>query len=90
RCNFGEIDVVARDLDKNEIVFIEVKTRKSKTYGDASEAIDYYKKKHIIKSAEYFVWINRLENEYIRIDVIEVYLGKNSKPRINHIKQAFY
>ena len=90
RCNFGEIDIIARDLKKQEIVFIEVKTRNSKTYGEASEAVDYYKKKHILKSAKYFVWINKLESEYIRIDVIEVYLSKDDKPRINHIEQAFY
>ena len=90
RCNFGEIDIIARDLRKQEIVFIEIKTRNSKVYGEASEAVDYYKKKHIIKSAEYFAWINKLDNEYMRFDVIEVYLDKNDKPKINHINQAFY
>ena len=89
-CDFGEIDIIARDVRKQEIVFIEVKTRSSRVYGEASEAVDYYKKKHILKSAEYFVWINKLESEYIRIDVIEVYLRKDCKPQINHIEQAFY
>ena len=27
RCRQGEIDIIAKDLSKNELVFIEVKTR---------------------------------------------------------------
>ena len=36
-CNQGEIDIIAKD--KNEIVFIEVKTRTDISYGEASEAV---------------------------------------------------
>ena len=40
---YGEIDIIA--LDKNEIVFIEVKTRSSKKYGEARDAVNLCKKK---------------------------------------------
>ena len=71
-CNQGEIDIIA--LDNEELVFIEVKTRTGINYGEASEAITRYKKRH-------------LENEFIRIDVAEVYVkGENIK--INYIKKA--
>lgn len=83
RCSYGEIDIIA--YDKNEIVFIEVKTRKSTFYGEARESVDLYKKKHIRKSAEFFIMKNKLENFYIRFDVIEVYM-RNKIYNINHIK----
>lgn len=89
-CTFGEIDIIAKDLNRKEIVFIEVKTRNNASYGMPAEAVDYYKKKHIIKSAKYFIHINKLEDEYIRIDVIEVYIDKAGICKINHIEQAFY
>lgn len=41
-CRQGEIDIIA--LDKDEIVFVEVKTRTSKKYGLAAEAVDENKK----------------------------------------------
>ena len=46
-CHQGEIDIVAKD--KNEIVFIEVKTRTNKKYGFASEAVNENKILHIYK-----------------------------------------
>lgn len=80
----GEIDIVA--LDKKEIVFIEVKTRTNIRYGKPVEAVDANKQKHFIKTVEYYLYSRNLENEFIRIDVIEIYLYKN-KYRVNHIKQ---
>ena len=84
RCKQGEIDIIARE--KDEIVFVEVKTRSSCTYGRPSEAVNESKQKHITKAAKYYIYLNKLENYYIRIDVIEVYFS-NNKFYINHIKQ---
>lgn len=85
-CRQGEIDVIAKD--KDEIVFIEVKTRTNKNYGEPVEAITYYKRKHIIKTIKYYLYINKLENAFVRIDAIEIYIQKN-KTIINHIKNIF-
>ena len=84
-CNQGEIDIIA--LDNQEIVFVEVKTRTNKNFGLASEAVNRQKKMHLIQTIKYYLHIRNLENEYIRIDVIEIYI-KNKKAYINHIKQA--
>ena len=88
RCYQGEIDIIARDNIKNELVFIEVKTRTNREYGNPADSIDKYKKKHIYKALKYYIFINNLVNEYIRIDAIEVYILKNQN-KINHIKQIF-
>lgn len=84
-CTQGEIDIVA--LDKSELVFIEVKTRTNMNYGYASEAVNKQKQKHLIKAIKYYLHSRNFENEFIRIDIIEIYI-KGRKAHINHIKQA--
>ena len=82
----GEIDIIAIDKNKNELVFIEVKTRISLQYGKPVEAVNELKQKHLLKTIEYYLYSRHLENEFVRIDVIEVYII-NKKYKINHIKQ---
>lgn len=84
-CRQGEIDIIAKD--KKEFVFIEVKTRTNRKYGNPAEAVATSKVKHLLKSIEYYLFLNKLENSFIRIDVIEVY-KKEDKFYINHIKNA--
>ena len=80
----GEIDIIAQD--KEELVFIEVKTRTSNLYGNPIEAVNEIKQKHLISTTKYYLYAKHLENKFIRLDVIEVYLRENSY-KINHIKQ---
>lgn len=85
-CKQGEIDIIA--LDEKEIVFIEVKTRTSNKYGTPSEAVNKIKQKHMLQTIKYYLYIRNLSDEFIRIDVMEVYI-KNNVYKVNHIKQAF-
>ena len=55
KCKHGEIDIISKDLIKNELVFIEVKTRSSLNYGTPSEAITYSKKRHILSASNYYI-----------------------------------
>ena len=84
-CKQGEIDIIA--LDKKEIVFVEVKTRTNIKYGQPIDAVNIPKQKHIYNAVKYYTYIRNLENEFMRIDVIEIYI-KNKKAKINYIKQA--
>lgn len=84
-CRQGEIDIIAKD--RNEYVFIEVKTRRNELYGSPCEAVNKKKQKHIYKSTKLYIYIHKLENEIIRFDVIEIYLNKN-KCKIKHLKQV--
>ena len=84
-CNQGEIDIIAKD--KEELVFIEVKTRTDISYGEASEAVTNTKKRHLINSIKYYIYKQKLENQPIRIDVAEEYINKG-KVKVNYIKQA--
>ena len=83
-CRQGEIDIIAKD--KNEIVFIEVKSRSSIQYGCPSEAVNKLKIRHLYRTAKYYLYKNKYLNNYIRFDVIEI-LIKNGKFNVNHIKQ---
>ena len=80
----GEIDIVAQD--KKELVFIEVKTRTNNLYGKPADAVNQIKQKHLINTAKYYLYSKHLEKEFVRIDVIEVYLNEKTF-KINHIKQ---
>ena len=80
----GEIDIIAKD--KQELVFIEVKTRTNTLYGKPVEAVNEPKQEHLISTAKYYLYSKHLENEFVMFDVIEVYL-KNNSIKINHIKQ---
>ena len=86
RCKMGEVDIIAKDRS-GELVFVEVKTRKSYKYGFPLEAINYYKKNHILKVAQYYMMKNNIVNAKVRFDAIEVMLGKYNY--INHVKQIF-
>lgn len=88
RCRQGEIDIIAKDFKKNELVFVEVKTRISSNFGRPAQAVTYVKQRHIFNVAKYYIYLNSIKNINIRFDVIEIYV-KESQFKINHIKQIF-
>ena len=88
RCKQGEIDIIAKDLSKNELVFIEVKTRLNFNFGQPAQSVNYIKQKHILNVSKYYLYKNSIENTFIRYDIIEVFV-KNSEFQINHLKQIF-
>ena len=57
-CRFGEIDIVFKE--KEEVIFAEIKTRTGIKYGFPAESVTYFKKKHILNTAKYFLYINKL------------------------------
>ena len=84
-CRQGEIDIIAKD--KNEYVFVEVKTRRNIVFGIPREAVNDNKQKHIFKSTKYYLHIHGLDNAYVRFDVIEIYFLKN-KYKVRHLKNV--
>lgn len=84
-CMQGEIDIIAYDIQNKELVFLEVKTRTNFNYGIPSEAVNKLKQKHMLNSAKYYLYSRRLENYFVRIDVIEIVINKG-KYKLNHLK----
>lgn len=85
---YGEIDIIAKDND--EYVFIEVKTRTSNKYGRPAEAVNNNKERNIENASRVYIYLNKLENQYVRYDVIEVYFLNKNKYYINHLKNNFF
>lgn len=79
---FGEIDLIG--LYGDFLVFIEVKTRTTKTYGEALEAVDLKKQERYKKTASLYLLTHRELTLQPRFDVVEVYPNE-----INHIEDAF-
>ncbi len=76
RSHFGEIDIIAEE--GGYLVFIEVKKRNTPIYGASLEAVNKEKKRHIIKSAMYYLKSNRCFDKKIRFDVVGID-GENVK-----------
>ena len=81
----GEIDIIAKD--KEYLVFIEVKTRYSRKFGDPLDAVDERKQYKIRNIATMYLKTNRLLDAPCRFDVIAI-LG-DSDDDIRHIENAF-
>ena len=78
----GEVDIIFDD--GGIIVFCEVKLRSSDRFGTAAEAVDIRKQKRICTAAMDYAIHNKVIDESLRFDIIEINNGK-----INHIKNAF-
>lgn len=86
RCRCGEIDIIARD--SSTLVFIEVKTRRTATYGPPQLSVTPFKQRQISKAALTYLVKNRLETANARFDVIGIRLSEGS-PKLDHIRNAF-
>jgi putative endonuclease len=53
RCRYGEIDLIARE--GTTVVFVEVRSRSSETYGGAAASITAAKREKLIKTARYYL-----------------------------------
>jgi putative endonuclease len=84
--NHGEIDVVARD--KHELVFIEVKIRRTSRFGSPEESVTPAKQELIRRTAEGYVQEKKLENVACRFDVVAIKIDKGVKTFV-HYKNAF-
>lgn len=84
----GEIDIIARDLETEELVFCEVKTRRNMDFGNPMDSVNKYKQKHLFFTGKYYLFSNNINNALVRFDIIEVYLV-NHKVRLNHLKNVF-
>lgn len=86
---FGEIDIIAQEA--NELVFIEVKTRKSADLDAAIRSISKAKQKKIIQTALHYIATHeQAETYYTRFDAIIIFGDKEqSHFDIKHFKNAF-
>ncbi|NLN41910.1 MAG: YraN family protein [Clostridiales bacterium] len=88
RCRLGEIDLIA--LDGGCLVFIEVKTRTSVSYGFPAEAVGKSKQNKYIQMASIYAKEKGIYGASFRFDVVEILINKKQGYwDINHITNAF-
>lgn len=81
KMSFGEVDLICRDRD--EIVFIEVKARRSSAFGFPEQSVNANKLRKIVKCAQVFLQ-SCSQDQLWRVDVIAV--EDTASPRLVHIK----
>ncbi len=88
-----EVDLICfqpyeRYEEGGELVFVEVKTRRSRSFGYPEEAVTPAKQKAIFRVAEAFLHEYRLEGSLVRFDVIAI-TWQGKEPTIEHLENAF-
>ena len=87
RTRIGELDIVARDGDT--LVFVEVKTRATESFGSAFDAITRSKRRVIVRMACDYMTRRRSWNGPCRFDVVAVTIPDDGRPTISIVAGAF-
>ncbi|MGB8990458.1 MAG: YraN family protein [Desulfobaccales bacterium] len=82
----GEIDLIARQ--GKTLVIVEVKTRKSLTFGSPQEAVSFAKQQRLRRLADYYLKDKRLVGKSVRFDVVAVTMTGDD-PQVEIITGAF-
>lgn len=81
-----EIDIIASK--DNTIVIVEVKTRKTDTFGEPEIFVTKQKQKFLVAAANEYIVSNNIEME-TRFDIIAIIRDNNSST-VKHLEGAFY
>ncbi len=82
----GEIDLIG--LDREVLVFFEVRFRGQGSFSSGAESISYRKQQRLIRAASFYIHRHNLWQRDARIDVISMAPGTLKKYRIQWIKNA--
>ena len=82
RSKCGEIDLIM--MDRDTLVFVEVKTRKTGMPGSGLMSVNAEKQKRIARSAVLYMMANHQMDSAVRFDVVEI-----NHEQILHIADAF-
>ena len=80
-----DIDIIA--IDGDELVFVEVKTRRNRITGDPLDSIDEMKMRNLRQAINNYVKSHQVSRSY-RLDFITVVGTEFELPEIEHIKRV--
>jgi len=88
RCRSGEVDLIATERDA--LVFIEVKLRRSDAYGSPAEAVTYCKRQRLIRTARYYLARSSHKDMPLRFDVVSIQLDERlCRAQVRLVRDAF-
>ena len=82
----GELDIVARD--GRTVVFVEVKTRGGREFGDGADAVTAIKRHRMVQLATDYLARHRLGDRPCRFDVVSIQMSAGA-PEIIVYPHAF-
>lgn len=86
-CRYGEIDLVMRD--RQTIVFVEVRYRRSQRFGGALDSVGSGKRSRLVKAASVFLQSRpELAAHACRFDLLAI-AGNAAEPSIEWHRNAF-
>lgn len=80
-----DIDIIARTED--EVVFVEVKTRRTSKFGAPYEAVDYHKLRNLQAAINHYIRYRSIDMP-VRFDVISIVAVPGGEPEIEHIEDV--
>ncbi len=87
RCRWGEVDIVAQEGE--ELVFVEVRTRRGVEFGTPEESVTAAKARKLVATAQEFLLEHDQVNAGWRIDLIAIRLDGDRKVQdITHLRHA--
>lgn len=85
RQKYQEVDIVA--IKNSILVFVEVKTRRSNSFGSPFDAIAHWKLNHLVRLAQFYKKLHPNLPEDIRIDAVGIILTQENKlESIEHLE----
>ena len=88
RIKGGEIDIIASEGD--DVVLVEVKTRRSEGAGTAEEAVSPAKQRRITRlAAAYMATRGGDDREGVRFDVVTIRVLAEDRALLRHYRAAF-
>ena len=87
RCRQGEVDIVARDGE--EVVFVEVRTRRSQGFGTPQESLTRPKIRRLVATCQDYLQGYGGADINWRIDLVSIRLDQgNQVEDIDHLRHA--
>ncbi|HTK10801.1 MAG TPA: YraN family protein [Ktedonobacteraceae bacterium] len=77
RCCYGEVDLIVEDGE--DLVFVEVKTRRGSAFGLPEEAVTRRKQLKLMQVAAFYLDLHICSERSWRIDVVAVQLSPSGK-----------
>jgi putative endonuclease len=87
RTPVGELDIIA--MDKDTLVFVEVKSRRTDSFGSPEDAVGPHKQRQMARAALMYMTTKKKTDLQCRFDVVGITASEGREPVLELYKDAF-